>query len=113
MSLGAVAHHGLQTGTPINRIENPAVGTWKEIAMTTQSINVPLPSHNLSRTLRVLLATVAILAIATMAFVIGRVTVNSSLPSKAPAVRTVSTQPPASSYSEVCQQIGHYRSAGC
>lgn len=83
----------------------------KEHSMTTPSISAPLPGHTMGRALQFLLATVAVLALVTVAFVVGRVTVGSSpAPATSPAV---SSQVPASTDSGICQQVGHYRSAAC
>ena len=85
----------------------------KECEMTSPSIAALIPSaQGTGRALRLLLVTLAILVIATVTFVVGRVTANGS--SSAPAnVPAVSRQMPASSDSGVCQQVGHYLSAGC
>jgi hypothetical protein len=81
--------------------------------MTSPSITAPIQqAQGTGRALRLLLVTLAILVIATVTFVVGRVTASgsSSAPVNAPAV---SRQLPASNASGVCQQVGHYLSAGC
>jgi len=78
--------------------------------MTTTSLSAPARVQAIGRTLQMLLAAAAILILLGAAFVVGRVTVSSSsAPGKAP---TVSTQAPGSN-SGICQQVGHFRSAGC
>ena len=79
--------------------------------MTTQSISPPIPSQAFRRTVRLLLATAAVLVLATAAFVLGRVTVNSG--STASNVPAPSTQSPVSSDLGVCQHYGHFYSAAC
>jgi hypothetical protein len=65
----------------------------------------------MGRALRIFLITVTILALATVAFVLGRVSVGSgSVPTNAPAV---STQVPTANDSGTCQQIAHFRSEAC
>ena len=77
--------------------------------MTSPSIT--LPAQATGRMLRVFLATLAIVLVATVAFVVGRVTTNSiANPAKAPVV---STQLPPSNGPAPCEHIGHYRSAAC
>jgi hypothetical protein len=81
----------------------------KEHAMTTPSIPHPIPLHQtMGRTLRGLLAALALVLLITVAFVVGRVTVSSNTtPAQAPAVHT---QAPASSVDtgRMCQ-VGHLR----
>ena len=81
--------------------------------MTMTSISAPGPVQAMGRTLRMLLATATILILLAAAFVVGHVTVSSSsAPGTAPAVRT-QVQGSNSGISGICQQVGHYRSAGC
>jgi hypothetical protein len=81
--------------------------------MTMTSISAPGPVQAMGRTLRMLLATATILILLAAAFVVGHVTVSSSsAPGTAPAVRT-QVQSSNSGISGICQQVGHYRSAGC
>jgi hypothetical protein len=78
--------------------------------MTTTSLSAPPRVQAIGRTLRMLLAAAAIVILLGVAFVVGRVTVSSSsAPGTAPAA---STQLPGSN-SGICQQVGHFRSAGC
>jgi hypothetical protein len=71
----------------------------------------PSPVLAMGRTLRIFLLISAILALATVAFMLGRVTVGSnSVPTRAPAV---STQLPTASNAGTCQHIGHDRSVAC
>jgi hypothetical protein len=81
----------------------------KECAMTTPSITHPMPVHQaMGRSLRILLAAVALVILVTVAFVVGRVTVSSNpAPAQAPAVHA---QAPLASVDNgrMCQ-IGHYR----
>jgi hypothetical protein len=82
----------------------------KGSTMTISSTTLPLV-HTMGRSLRILLVTAAILVLATVAFILGRVTVNSSsTPAKVPAVVA---HVPASNEPGICQQVGHFRSAGC
>jgi hypothetical protein len=79
--------------------------------MTGPAITAPLTLGAMGRTLRVLLVAAAILALATAAFFVGRVSVSSSpVLTKVPVV---STQLPESNNTGICQQIGHFRSGGC
>lgn len=80
--------------------------------MTTTSVSAPGPVQATGRTLRMLLATATILILLAAAFLVGHMTVSSSsapAPGTAPAARTQVQ----GSNTEVCQQVGHYRSAGC
>jgi hypothetical protein len=79
--------------------------------MTGPAITAPITLGAMGRTLRVLLVAAAILALATAAFFVGRVSVGSSpVLTKVPAV---STQLPVSDNTGVCQQVGHFLSGGC
>jgi len=79
--------------------------------MTISSTTVPTSVQMAGRALRIVLATAAILILASVAFVIGRVTVSST---PAPATAPLSsTLMPASNAGGSCQQVGHFRSAGC
>ena len=77
--------------------------------MTTPSMTYPIRVHQaMGRALRILLASLAIILLVTVAFVVGRVTVSSNTsPAQAPAVHT---QAPASSADSgrFCQ-VGHLR----
>ena len=78
--------------------------------MTVTSVSAPGPVQATGRTLRMLLVTATILILLVAAFVVGRVTVgSSSAPGTTPAVKTQVQ----SSDTGICQQVGHYRSAGC
>jgi hypothetical protein len=78
--------------------------------MTVHSSTVPTLVQTTGRALRILLVTAAIL-VASVAFVIGRVTVSSSpVPVTTPAT---SKLVPASNDNGICQQVGRLRSAGC
>jgi hypothetical protein len=69
------------------------------------------PVLAMGRALRIFLITATILALATMAFVLGRVSVGSgSVPTSTPAVNT---QVPTTNASGTCQQIAHSRSVAC
>jgi hypothetical protein len=71
----------------------------------------PSPVLAMGRALRIFLLTAAILALATVAFVLGRVSVGSgSVPTNAPAA---STQLPTTNDTGTCQQIVHFRSVAC
>jgi hypothetical protein len=77
--------------------------------MTISSTTFPLV-RTMGRTLRILLVTAVILVLATVAFVVGRVTVSSSSTlAKAP----VGVQAPASNDAGTCQQVGHFRLPAC
>ena len=77
--------------------------------MTISSSTLPLV-HTMGRSLRILLVTAAILVLATVAFVVGRVTVSSSsTPAKAP----VSVQVPASNDTGTCQHVAHLGLVAC
>jgi hypothetical protein len=79
--------------------------------MTVPSSTVPALVQTTGRALRILLVTAAILVLFSVAFVIGRVTVNSSpAPVTTPAT---SKLVPASYDNGICQQAGRLRSAGC
>ena len=73
--------------------------------------SITLPAQATGRALRVFIATLTVVLIATVAFMVGRVTTTSiSTPTKAPVV---STQLPATNNTAICEQVGHFRSAGC
>ena len=78
--------------------------------MTTTSLSAPARVQAIGRNLRMLLAAAAILILLGAAFVVGRVTVSSS--SGLGTAPSASTQVPGSN-SGICQQVGHFRSAGC
>jgi hypothetical protein len=80
--------------------------------MTSSPVFIaPNPVLATGRALRILLITGAILALATVAFVLGRVSVgSSSIPARAPSV---STQPSTANDTSACQQIAHYRLVAC
>jgi hypothetical protein len=80
--------------------------------MTTTSVSAPGPVQATGRTLRMLLATTTILILLAAAFVVGHVTVSSSSAPGTGTAPVVRTQVQGSN-TEVCQQVGHYRSAGC
>jgi hypothetical protein len=72
---------------------------------------VPNPVLATGRALRILLIAGAILALATVAFVLGRVSVgSSSIPARAPSVIT---QLSTANDTSTCQQIAHYRLMAC
>ncbi len=77
--------------------------------MTISSSTLPLV-HTMGRSLRIFLATAAILVLATVAFVVGRVTVSSSA---TPAAAPVGVQVSASNDTGLCQHIGHFPLAAC
>jgi hypothetical protein len=78
--------------------------------MTISSTTDPTLVQTTGRALRILLVTAAIL-VASVAFVIGRVTVSSS---QAPVTTPATSKlVPASNDNGICQQLGHLRSAGC
>ncbi len=80
-------------------------------SVTTSAMTGPRPVQGIGRGLRILLVTVSIAALLSLAFVLGRVSVGStSVPTRPPAV---STHVPASGETETCQQVGHYMSGGC
>ncbi len=71
----------------------------------------PSPVLAMGRALRIFLLSATILALATAAFVLGRVSVGSgSAPTTAPAV---STQLPTATAAGTCQQIVPYPSLAC
>jgi hypothetical protein len=80
--------------------------------MTTSPVLIaPSPVLAMGRALRIVLITVTIVALATVAFVLGRVSVgSSSAPTTAPSV---STQLPTVTDAGTCQQIAHFRSVAC
>ncbi len=79
--------------------------------MTISSPTVPTFVQTTGRSLRILLVTAAILVLVSVAFVIGRVTVGSGpAPTTPPAAKTFV---PVSNDNGICQQVGHFRSAGC
>jgi hypothetical protein len=81
--------------------------------MTSPSVTAPGQVLATGRALRILLVTVAILVLATAAFVLGRVSSGSSTGSASPKVPAVSTHLPASNDSGTCQQIRHYLVTEC
>jgi hypothetical protein len=80
--------------------------------MTSSPVFIaPSPVPAMGRALRIFLLTGTILALATVAFVLGRVSVgSSSAPTTAPAV---STQLPTATDEGTCQQFVHYGSVAC
>ena len=80
--------------------------------MTSSPVFIaPSPVLAMGRALRIFLFSAAILALATAAFVLGRVSVGSgSVPTTAPAV---STQLRTANDMGACQQVVHYGSAAC
>jgi hypothetical protein len=80
--------------------------------MTSSPVFIaPSPVLAMGRALRIFLLTATILALATVAFVLGRVSVgSSSAPTSAPAV---STQLPTSNDTSTCQQIVHDGFVAC
>jgi hypothetical protein len=80
--------------------------------MTSSPVFIaPSPVLAMGRALRIFILTATILALATVAFVLGRVSVGSgSVPTNAPAV---STQAPTATDAGTCQQIAHFRSVAC
>jgi hypothetical protein len=105
------ACRGRNVGADPQRVSGPE--TRKEYEMTSPSITAPLPhAEGTGRAFRLLLITLAILVVATVAFVVGRVTASGSSPApiNAPAV---SRQLTGSIDSGVCQQVGHFVSSGC
>lgn len=93
--------------------------------MTSSPVYIaPSPVLVMGRALRIFLLTVAILALAAAAFVIGRVSVGSgSVPTRAPVVSThvptptragmVSTQLPTENDADTCHQVVHNGSVAC
>ena len=81
----------------------------KERAMTAPSITHPIPVRQaMGRSLRMLLAALALVLLVTLAFMVGRLTVSSNTtPAPAPAVHT---QAPSSATDtgRLCQ-VGHLR----
>jgi len=80
--------------------------------MTSSPVFIaPSPVLAMGRALRIFLLTTAILALATVAFVLGRVSVDSgSVPTTTPAV---SSQLPTANDTGTCQHIVHYGSVAC
>ncbi len=75
--------------------------------MTTASITTSAPRQKTMGRTRVLLVTMAVVLLVTVAFVVGRVTASTSFaPAIAPAV---STHLAASNDNGVCGQVGHLR----
>ena len=78
--------------------------------MTTTALSAPGPVQAMGRTLRMLLATATVLILLAAAFVLGHVTVRSS---SAPGIAPGLTTQVQGSNTGICQQVGHFRSAGC
>lgn len=78
---------------------------------TSPAFITPSSVLGMGRALRIFLLTATILALATVAFVLGRVSVgSSSIPTTAPVV---STQLPTATDTGTCQQNVRYGSVAC
>src|SRR5580698_4136160 len=100
----------MQAGIRPTGTADPDRWMAKGMNMTTTSVSAPGPVQATGRTLRMLLVTATILILLAAAFIVGHGTLSSSsAPSRAPAVRTQVL----GSDSGICQQVGHFRSAGC